>query len=96
LDGIRFYRIIKAKAENCLVNATLQTTWKAGVMPEINYTVDAKLSNFEWTLIQYIRKVQTGAYGKILLGFTEGKCVQLEPTIIPFSHKELIEMQSTR
>jgi|WetSurMetagenome_2_1015567.scaffolds.fasta_scaffold292124_1 hypothetical protein len=64
-------------------------------MSEINYTVDAKLSNFEWTLIQYIRKIQCGAYGKILLGFTEGKCVQLEPTIIPFSHKELIEMQST-
>jgi hypothetical protein len=65
-------------------------------MPEISYSIDAKLSNFEWTLIQYIRKIQCGAYGKIVIGFTEGKCVQLEPTIIPFSHKELIEMQSTQ
>ena len=65
-------------------------------MPEVNYSIDAKVSQFEWILIQYIRKIQTGAYGKVLIGFTEGKCVQFEPTIIPFSHKELIEMQVTQ
>ena len=69
---------------------------KVRLLPEISYSIDAKLSNFEWTLIKYIRKIQCGAYGKIVIGFTEGKCVQLEPTIIPFSHKELIEMQSTQ
>jgi hypothetical protein len=39
-------------------------------MPEILYTIDAKISNFEWFLLRELRKLQSLGYGDIQM-----KCV---------------------
>lgn len=47
-------------------------------MPE--YQIDAKISKLEAEVIKQLRKVQSGGWGRVVVQFTDSKCVQLEVT----------------
>ena len=62
-------------------------------MFKINYSIDVKVSQFEWFVIREIRKLQSVGHGKIELIYQDGNCVDFKPTIRPYSTEQLLEMQ---
>jgi hypothetical protein len=47
------------------------------MVTKINYSIDAKISQFEWMLLQQLRKLQEYGYGDASLKVCEGQIVDL-------------------
>jgi hypothetical protein len=48
------------------------------VMPEINFSIDAKVSQFEWFLLRELRKRQADGYGDVSMKIVNGEIVELK------------------
>ena len=62
-------------------------------MPEVSYSIDAKISNFEWFLLRELRKLQSLGYGDIQMKCVDGtfvdfRCAQTH------SREELEKLQT--
>lgn len=44
---------------------------------EINYSIDAKVSQFEWLLLRELRKLQSYGYGDMSLKVVDGQVIDL-------------------
>lgn len=62
-------------------------------MPEINYSVDCKLSNFEWFLIREVRRLQQFGYGDITMKLVNSEITEIKSSQT-FGGKDLKEIQS--
>ena len=59
-------------------------------MPEITYSIDAKVSNFEWFLLRELRKLQASGYGDISMKLVNGEIVELKSSQT-FGGKDLLK-----
>jgi hypothetical protein len=58
-------------------------------MPEINYSIDCKLSNFEWFLIREVRRLQQYGYGDVAMKCVDGTFVDMR--IAQTQSREVLE-----
>jgi hypothetical protein len=62
-------------------------------MPEVQYALDAKISNYEWFAIQEMRKLQQYGYGDIQMKCVNGIFTDFRVT--KTNSRELLEQLQT-
>lgn len=58
------------------------------------YDVDARMSRFEWEVVQELRKLQNHGYGDLTLKCVGGIYVDMRVMQIPKSRQELEQLQT--
>jgi hypothetical protein len=59
-------------------------------MPEVQYSIDAKVSQFEWFLLRELRKLQSHGYGDVSMKLVAGEIVEIKSSQT-FGGKDLLK-----